>query len=389
MKLKEYIAQEGKTKRSMVSKIHRSTSGTAEAIPMQRNFVDCGIYALEYFKKFINDPKEFTRKLLMGRMDAQEDWPELDSSLLRRELRELCQKLYKEQEEVRAEQRRLKLGARSKVAGHSKKPEQAVSSTRDKDVSPVAVENTLDDDGTAHKYPSGTAEAVTKQTVADRIGTRQSASPCTPLLLANESGSAASVERSDPQDDEDISKPNLLVAPDALQGIPEASEALNEKQPEKSSFTHKPSDVLDKASPEVAALDAASLTEGKTSGFGSIDPVFVNSQDSGTLFDDDNKKDEFHVRHHHSSPAAAIDETPTPERQLGSDHPELENRTIFEDLNRLSAATDTPKPQPAKVRLKSNSPTAIRTPRPSGRKRRGGMPPKQVPGPDDSIIEID
>jgi sentrin-specific protease 7 len=107
--LKDWIAEEGKSKRGMEAIIKEKgyyPKGTQ--IPMQNNWTDCGVYLLGYVEKFFQNPDEFMHKLLTGSMSAQEDWPELDPSAIRHKMREIIFECHKQQEEVRKAQKKAK-----------------------------------------------------------------------------------------------------------------------------------------------------------------------------------------------------------------------------------------------------------------------------------------
>ena len=55
----------------------------AQAIPLQTNNSDCGLYLLAYIEKFAQNPDWFISRLLRKDMDLQTDWPPLTSSDLR------------------------------------------------------------------------------------------------------------------------------------------------------------------------------------------------------------------------------------------------------------------------------------------------------------------
>lgn len=98
--LRDYLEEEGRAKRSM--KINRQDilGMTAKAIPEQPNYSDCGLYLLAYLEKFAQDPDEFIRKLLKREMHKKDDWPKMESRVLRKRLREFLINLHDEQEDT-------------------------------------------------------------------------------------------------------------------------------------------------------------------------------------------------------------------------------------------------------------------------------------------------
>lgn len=107
--LKDWIAEEGKSKRGMEAVIKENgyyPKGTQ--IPMQNNWTDCGVYLLGYVEKFFQNPDEFMHKLLTGSMSAEKDWPELNPSIMRHKMREIIFECHKQQGEARAAQKKAK-----------------------------------------------------------------------------------------------------------------------------------------------------------------------------------------------------------------------------------------------------------------------------------------
>lgn len=98
--LREYLQEEGKSKRALQIDTKLIKGMTAREIPLQPNFSDCGLYLLAYLEKFVQDPDLFIGKLLRREM-KKEDWPPLKSGLLRRRLRKFLQDLLEEQEKIK------------------------------------------------------------------------------------------------------------------------------------------------------------------------------------------------------------------------------------------------------------------------------------------------
>ena len=100
--LKDYLCEEAKEKRGGTEIDDREIKGmTAKGIPQQSNFCDCGLYLLGYMDKFVENPKEFSTKLLQKRFDEERDWPKLKPSDMRAQVRDLITRLHKEQENER------------------------------------------------------------------------------------------------------------------------------------------------------------------------------------------------------------------------------------------------------------------------------------------------
>jgi hypothetical protein len=113
--LKLYISAEGKDKRGMDIDPKDLSSITAKGIPEQNNFSDCGIYVCGYLDKFMRDPKTFGQRLLAQELDAHTDWPDMDPNQMRKNIREMLQKIYAEQDVQRTEEKRVKRDAKRKA----------------------------------------------------------------------------------------------------------------------------------------------------------------------------------------------------------------------------------------------------------------------------------
>jgi len=104
--LKSYLIKEGEAKRGMV--VPDLQAMAAKGIPQQPNYWDCGLYLLGYMQKFIDDPDTFVRKILQREFDAETDWPDMNASEMRGNIREILQKIAREQQEERDKNRRKK-----------------------------------------------------------------------------------------------------------------------------------------------------------------------------------------------------------------------------------------------------------------------------------------
>jgi hypothetical protein len=99
--LREYLEEEGKSKDTFKLDGKDIKGMTAQQIPLQLNYSDCGLYLLAYLEKFVQDPDQFITKLLRREMDEKADWPEMESHVLRRRLRQFLLNLHNEQEGAR------------------------------------------------------------------------------------------------------------------------------------------------------------------------------------------------------------------------------------------------------------------------------------------------
>ena len=88
--LKDWLAAEGENRRAMTAVIKaKGLYPKGDQIPTQNNFSDCGVYMLGYVEKFFQDPDEFKRKLLVGEMTSEDDWPKLNVKEMRKGIRDV------------------------------------------------------------------------------------------------------------------------------------------------------------------------------------------------------------------------------------------------------------------------------------------------------------
>ncbi|KAF2657150.1 hypothetical protein K491DRAFT_345554 [Lophiostoma macrostomum CBS 122681] len=107
--LKDYIYEEGSAKRGMEANITQNVFYIRGAhIPMQDNYTDCGVYLLAYVQKFLADPRDFVTKLLTREMSAETDWPDMSAPLIRSNMRDILQRLSKQQEEDHRQEKKIK-----------------------------------------------------------------------------------------------------------------------------------------------------------------------------------------------------------------------------------------------------------------------------------------
>ncbi|PYH42684.1 SUMO protease ULP2 [Aspergillus saccharolyticus JOP 1030-1] len=95
--LREYLYEEAKFKKGVEIDAKSIRGMTAQKIPLQPNFSDCGLYLLAYLEKFVQDPDMFIRKILQK---EDVEWPPLKSGHLRKRLRKFLDALYDEQEQL-------------------------------------------------------------------------------------------------------------------------------------------------------------------------------------------------------------------------------------------------------------------------------------------------
>jgi len=97
--LKDYLHAEMQDKRGGMEWEDQQMKGiTAKQIPLQNNYCDCGLFLLGYIDKFVENPKDFVTKLLQRGYDEKKDWPNLNPSAMRSDIRGLVQGLHAEQE---------------------------------------------------------------------------------------------------------------------------------------------------------------------------------------------------------------------------------------------------------------------------------------------------
>lgn len=152
--LRQWLEAEGRDKRGMDVEIdNRGLYPKSAQIPTQDNYSDCGLYVLGYLRKFFINPDEFTKKLLRFDMSATSDWPDMNPSKMREEIRNLIFELNDARNGARREAHKAKKDTSSK--GTSASP----TKTGSKEVS-RAVKQT----DTAETQPESAAPADTKAT---------------------------------------------------------------------------------------------------------------------------------------------------------------------------------------------------------------------------------
>lgn len=115
--LRQWLEAEGKDKRGLEVEIdNRGFYPKGTQIPTQANYSDCGLYVLGYLRKFFTNPNEFTKKLLRFEMSAESDWPDMDPSKMREEIRNLIFEMNEARNGARKEARKAK---KQSTSGHA------------------------------------------------------------------------------------------------------------------------------------------------------------------------------------------------------------------------------------------------------------------------------
>lgn len=96
--LKDYVSAEAKAKRAMNVDSTSIRGMSAKGIPTQTNYIDCGLYLLAYIEKLVLDPYRFVHEILQREM-AEENWPKMESTELRKRLRSFILDLHKSQQD--------------------------------------------------------------------------------------------------------------------------------------------------------------------------------------------------------------------------------------------------------------------------------------------------
>lgn len=100
--LKQYVYEEGKSKRDIEFNVGHIKGITAKNIPQQSNFSDCGLFMLGYVEKFLGDrPRDFIAKIIRREYDDQKDWPRMVPSTMRSDLRQQLRRLHEEDQDER------------------------------------------------------------------------------------------------------------------------------------------------------------------------------------------------------------------------------------------------------------------------------------------------
>ncbi|KAL8799282.1 MAG: hypothetical protein Q9182_006019 [Xanthomendoza sp. 2 TL-2023] len=107
--LKQYLREEANKKRGQMEFDEKELQGvTAKPIPLQDNFCDCGLFLLGYMEKFFDNPREFIDKVMRREWDVQKDWPRLEPSGMRANMRGLLMTLEQRQHQEFMDAKRAK-----------------------------------------------------------------------------------------------------------------------------------------------------------------------------------------------------------------------------------------------------------------------------------------
>jgi sentrin-specific protease 7 len=113
--LREWLKAEGSDKRGMDAELEtKAVYAKSQHIPTQSNFSDCGLYVLGYLKKFFADPNDFKNRLLKGEMSTETDWPDMDASKMRTDIRNVIIGLYDAQQEAQRKAHKAKKALKAK-----------------------------------------------------------------------------------------------------------------------------------------------------------------------------------------------------------------------------------------------------------------------------------
>jgi sentrin-specific protease 7 len=130
--LRQWLEAEGLDKRSMRVEIdNRGHYPKSTQIPMQDNYSDCGLYVLGYLRKFFINPDGFSKKLLLSQMSAGSDWPDMNPSKMRDDIRNLIFELNDARDGARKE------AHKAKKTGSGKEVSTFPAKTDSKEVSPT------------------------------------------------------------------------------------------------------------------------------------------------------------------------------------------------------------------------------------------------------------
>ncbi|KAF2727853.1 cysteine proteinase [Polyplosphaeria fusca] len=104
-KIKGWIMEEAKQKRNMDVEIKQNgVYPKGDVIPTQENGVDCGVFLLGYFQKFVLAPRDFVTRVLQREMKLETDWPEMSAPHMRNRMRSILMGMGPEQHEKRKKQ---------------------------------------------------------------------------------------------------------------------------------------------------------------------------------------------------------------------------------------------------------------------------------------------
>lgn len=116
--LKTYLKNEIKQRKNVDIELPQQFGMAAKDIPFQTNFTDCGIYLLGYLDEFMQDPYEFTRRILQH---ESRTW-DLNASAMRNQIREVIFGLQREYRQEVKQRKREKMTALKQKNAKSQTP---------------------------------------------------------------------------------------------------------------------------------------------------------------------------------------------------------------------------------------------------------------------------
>lgn len=210
--LRDWLKAEGLDKRGMDVELEtKAVYAKPQHIPMQSNFSDCGLYVLGYAKKFFADPDDFKNRLLKGEMSTGTDWPDMDASKMRADIRGIIIGLYNAQQEVQRKAHKAKKALKAK-------------STLTPPSESEPVQQAPDVVNGAERAPRANSDAETSP---------ESASPRPSISPVRRSGSPfASKTRTNPDQPKKTAKARPVVDPSS-EAITKPMSALSNSSPAK------------------------------------------------------------------------------------------------------------------------------------------------------------
>ncbi|KAL8802031.1 MAG: hypothetical protein Q9200_006731 [Gallowayella weberi] len=128
--LKQYLREEANKKRGQMEFDEKELQGvTAKQIPLQDNFCDCGLFLLGYMEKFFDNPREFINKVMRKEWDVQKDWPRLEPSGMRANMRGLLMTLEQRQREESMDAKHAKTTSQAST-GPASSPTVSIGKSR-------------------------------------------------------------------------------------------------------------------------------------------------------------------------------------------------------------------------------------------------------------------
>ncbi|KAI9885554.1 MAG: hypothetical protein M1823_002653 [Watsoniomyces obsoletus] len=168
--LKEYLVLEAKSKLNRDIDRERINGMTAKYIPQQTNFCDCGLFLLGYMEKFFQGPQLLVHQLLQKTPMDELDWPRMNASNMRNDIRTILIRMGEEQEELRKAARREV--AKQKGKYHEKRGEMKAKAGDGPPKTPLAI--------TARSTPvalRGGAQGSSVKKAVEEVRTRQEKAP--------------------------------------------------------------------------------------------------------------------------------------------------------------------------------------------------------------------